>query len=178
MAQLPRYRRRVGLTRRFNMAAMGLVPAIEGALPGPLQRSRPGRAAQRAAHFLEQRLNVQVSPQRLFDQDVATAQAQFTHLVLVMSADDPATTAVPASGMDVADRMIHSLQYERQGLLGYYRMFRFAFPQLTNPHLENAESLQRDLLRNAFKDKPTLRVEHPYPVELSRLFDCIEPLIR
>ena len=178
MAQLPRYRDRVPLTQRLNMAAMGIVPALAGALPAPLQFLRPGQAAQRVAHFLEQRLNVQVPPERLFDQDVATAEAAFTHLVFVMSADDPATTAVPASGMDVADRMLHSLQYERQGLLGYYRMFRFAFPQLTNPHLEDAESLQRDLLRNAFKDKPTLRVEYPYPVELSKLFDCIEPLIR
>ncbi len=178
MAQLPQYRDRVGLARRLNLAAMGIVPAVQGVLPAPLHRSRPGRAAQRAAHFVEQRLNVQVPPERLFDQDVATAESEFTHLVFVMSAEDPATTAVTASGLDVADRMVHSLQYERQGLLGYYRMFRFAFPQLTNPHLENAESLQRNLLRNAFKDKPTLRVEHPYPVELSKLFDCIEPLIR
>ncbi len=178
MAQLPQYRDRVPLARRLKLAAMGIVPALQGVLPAQLHRSRPGRAAQRVAHFVEQRLNVLVEPERLFDQGVAAAEADFTHLVFVMTAEDPATTAVPASGLDVADRMVHSLQYERQGLLGHYRMFRFAFPELTNPHLENAESLQRDLLRNAFKDKPTLRVQHPYPVELSKLFDCIEPLIR
>ena len=178
MAQLPQYRDRVPLFRRLNMAAMACVPALAEALPAPLQRSAFGRAAQRVAHFVEPRLNVQVPPERLFDQDVATAEAVFTHLVFVMSADDPATTAVADSGTEVADRMIHSLQYERQELLGYYRMFRFAFPQLTNPHLENVETLEREILCNAFKDKPTLWVEHPYPVELSRLFECIEPLIR
>lgn len=177
LLQLPHCRSRISLAQRMNMAVLAIVPTLQGHLPMKLQRSRPGRTIQRVAHFLEQRLNVLVPPEKLFDQEVTSTQGEFTDLIFVMSTEDPATTAQLISPETVADRMVHSLQYEHFPLLEYYRMFLFAFPELSNPHLETAEERQRTLLRRAFKDKRSLLVEHPYPVRLEGLFERIEPLL-
>jgi len=177
LLQLPHYRRRISLMERINMATLSVVPTIQASLPLEWQRSRPGRATQRVAHFLEQQLHVNVAPEKLFDQGIADTEGQFTHLVFVLSTEDPATTVEPAAPQVVAERMVHSLAYERLPLLEYYRMFRFAFPELANPHLEAAEQREQTLLGRAFEGKPTVQVTHPYPVQLDRLFECIEPLL-
>jgi len=178
LLQLPHYRSRISLAQRMNMAVLAIVPTLQARLPLKLQRSRPGRTIQRVAHFLEQRLNVLVPPEKLFDQGVTSTEGEFTHLIFVMSTEDPSTTVQSISPETVADKMVHSLQYEHFPLLEYYRMFQFAFPELSNPHLETAEERQRALLRRAFKDKRSLLIEHPYPVRLEELFERIEPQLQ
>lgn len=178
LLQLPHYRSLISLAQRMNMAVLAIVPSLQAHLPLKLQRSRSGRTIQRVAHFLEQRLNVLVPPEKLFDQGVTSTEGEFTHLIFVMSTEDLSTTAELVSSEAIADRMVHSLQYESFPLLEYYRMFLFAFPELSNPHIEAAEERQRTLLRRAFKNKTSLLVEHPYPVRLAELYERIEPLLR
>ena len=74
--------------------------------------------------------------------------------------------------------MLHSLHFERAPLLQCYAMFRFAFPELANPHLEKAQERERELLQRWLAGRPCLRLAHPYPVELAALFERLEPHLR
>jgi hypothetical protein len=177
IAQLPELRRRLPRSVRLRLAALAALPAAESRLPRRLRSTRPGRAIRRVAHFVANQLHTNVPPELLFEPSPAR-ETEFTHLVFVTSGADAETSARPVDPGRVADRMVHSLQYERMPLLAYYRMFRFAFPELSNAHLEKAEERERALLRDAVAGKPTWWMDHPYPVELTKLFDCVEPLLR
>jgi hypothetical protein len=178
LAQLPEIRRRLPWGSRARLAALATLPGLESRLPESVQRVGPGRALRRLSHFLGGQLHVNVAPERLFGAEAHAREAQFSHLVFVTSAQRPDTAARAMEPEEVADRMVHSLQFERMRLLETYRSFRFAFPHLSNAHLEKAEERERTLLRQAFSGKPAWCVEHPYPVELRQLFDCLEPLLR
>jgi hypothetical protein len=178
LAQLPDLARRVPRAARARMAAFAAIPRLADALPRALERSAAGRALRRLAALLEPQTNVLVPPARLFGAPVAAGEARFTHLFWSVSTAGGETRAEPVDAQQVADRVVHSLRYERAPLAGYYEMFRFAFPELSNPWLEKAAERERDLVRRAFAGKPAWRVEHPYPVEIERLYECMAPLLR
>ena len=143
---------------------------------------RIGRNIMRAVHeygWLDriEIVGYDATPEALFEREVGPAEGEFSQLLLVMSAEGPRTEVVPVDSEEVADRMVHSLEYERIPFLEVYRMFRFAFPELSNPHAEKAEERHRTLLRQAFAGKPAHRVVHPYPVDIRSLFDSIEPVL-
>ena len=177
LRQLPELRRHVPLASRARLAALAAPSRLHDRLPPALERSAAGRSLRRVAHFLSRQTNVLVPPEALFQHEVGPAEGEFSHLLLVMSAEGPRTEAVAVDPQEVADRMVHSLEYERIPFLEIYRMFRFAFPGLSNPHVEKAEERCRTLLRQAFAGKPAHRVVHPYPVDIRGLFDVIEPVL-
>jgi len=177
LSQLPEFRRHVPLATRLRLSACVTPSQLHDMLPKQLQRSSPGRALRRAAHFVSRQANVLVPPEALFEREVGPAEGEFSQLLLVMSAEGSRTEVVPVDSEEVADRMVHSLEYERIPFLEVYRMFRFAFPELSNPHVEKAEERHRTLLRQAFAGKPAHRVVHPYPVDIRSLFDAIEPVL-
>jgi len=177
VAQLADLRRALPRSVRLRLAALGLVPALADALPLAWQRRAPGRALRRLAGLVEPRLNALVPPERLFGQSVSASEGRFSHLFLTASADRADTVAEPLDPREVASRMLHSLHYERLPLLQYYAMFRFAFPELSNPWIEKAADRERALLEQVFVGKPAWRIEHPYPVEIPRLFECMAPLL-
>jgi hypothetical protein len=109
-----------------------------------------------------------VAPETLFGELSPTGR--FDRLFFASSWERPETEARPIDPLDVADRMAFSLRYERAPLLAHYEMFRFAFPDRVNPLLERASQLEQELLRKIFTGKQAFMVDHPYPVDLARLF--------
>lgn len=172
--QLPEVHRRVPFGSRLKMRALGFPSACHGALPQSWNTGRAARLLQRATYFAEQYRNTLVAPERLFDQPVTETEGTFDRLVFILSGQDPATVSEPMSPAEAADRIAHSLEFERQPLEQYYRMFRFAFPDASNPVLDRIGDIERKLLSSAFEDKPAIRVEHPYPVVFDDLYRCLE----
>ncbi|GAF70872.1 unnamed protein product [marine sediment metagenome] len=73
--------------------------------------------------------------------------------------------------------MIFSLQEERRDLMSYYWMYRFAFPDRSNKILEEAETIERELLSKLLADKEAFVIYHPYPVPIPTMYDAIRPLL-
>jgi hypothetical protein len=166
LRQLPELRARLSSAERRRLAVLRGVQ--------DLARGRRGR---RVAVAVERQRHVDIAPDRLFDGAAVALSASFDRLFLVASRDDPETLARPVEPGEVAARMAFSLEYEREPLLAAYAQMRFAFPDRRNPLLDEASGLEQVLLREVFAGKPAFAVEHPYPVDLARLFDAMDPLI-
>ena len=170
LAQLPELERRLPRAERLRLAAWAALPALE--------KRSSARRLRRLAHLAAKQLHVDVAPELLFGADAGRGEAELGHVVLAMSQEDPTTSVCPIDPQEVADRMLHSLHFERAPLLQCYAMFRFAFPELANPHLEKAQECERVLLQRLLAGRPCLRLVHPYPVELATLFERLEPHLR
>jgi hypothetical protein len=59
--------------------------------------------------------------------------------------------------------------------LSYYFKYRFAFPECSNPLIDQAEEIQRKLVLQAFANKEAYAIYHPYPFSIPSLFDIIRP---
>ena len=73
--------------------------------------------------------------------------------------------------------MVFSLEDERDEFMAYYLKFRFAFPEKNNELIDNAESIQREILQKVLAGKKTYAVYHPYPVSIPALYDAINPVL-
>ena len=178
LRQLSALRRHVGWWDRIRLSALAALPRLSDSLPPGLQRSGPGRALRRLAYLLDQQTNVLLPPEQIFGRQIDSTPGTFSHLLLVMSTESPETTIAPMDPDEVAARMKFSLEFERNPFLEYYQMFRFSFPHLSNPHVEKAAEREQTLLHRAFAGKRAFRVEHPYPAEITELFEAIEPELR
>lgn len=98
-------------------------------------------------------------------------------IFFVFSHDSEEITVHPIDPDEVAERMVFSLQYEQIDFINNYLRFRFAFPKLSNPLIDNSEQLQRDALKKVLAGKEAYIVSHPYPVSISALHDAIKPHI-
>jgi hypothetical protein len=178
LAQLPEIERRLSRRERLRLAAWGVVPALDARLPERARRTPAGRALRRVAQVAAKQLHADAPAELLFGADAARGETELGHVVFAMSHEQPDTSVAPIDPQEVADRMLHSLHFERTPLLQCYAMFRFAFPELANPHLEKAPERERVLLQRWLAGRPCLRLLHPYPVELAKLFDALEPRLR
>jgi hypothetical protein len=165
LRQLPHVHRRVAAADRARLAALRAAGRLTA-----------GPRGRRVGTLLERQRHVDIAPERLFDHAAVRPSASFDRLFLVASCDDQATVARPADPADIARRMAASLDYERQPLTMAYAQFRFAFPNRRNPLLEEAGQRERALLLEVLAGKPAFAVDHPYPVDLARLFDAMDPL--
>ncbi|QEC49145.1 hypothetical protein FSW04_17215 [Baekduia soli] len=165
LRQLPALGERVARGDRAKLAALRTA--------GSLARGRRGR---RVGTLLERQRHIDVPPERLFDDAAVLLTAPFDRLMLVASCEGPETTARPIDPAEVADRMAASLDYEREPLAAAYAQFRFAFPGRRNALLEDAGRREQALLHQVFAGKPAFAVDHPYPVDLARLYDAMDPL--
>lgn len=165
LRQLPELRDRVAPVDRARLNALRLAAS-----------AARGRRGRRVGVFVGRQLHVDVPPERMFAASSVALSAPFDRLFLVGSWDRPETEARPIEPAEVAARMAFSLQHERAPLLAAYEQFRFAFPERANPVLEGAAERERELLARVLAGKPSHAVEHPYPVDLSRLFEVMSPL--
>lgn len=165
LRQLPHVRERIGRGNRLRVA---LLARGADAASGVRRPRGLGRLARRALPLLERQLGADVPPELVFA--AAADGVPFDRLFLMVSHDAPEITVEDVDPVEVADRMEHSLQYERASLTAYYRKFRFAFPGVTSPVLEEADERERTLLRQIFEGKPAWAVGHPYPVSLEDLY--------
>jgi hypothetical protein len=173
--ELPRLRRRLPLAARTRLRTLDLADCWKDALP---RRSRllPSRSVARLLHLLARQAYVTVPPRQLFDR-MAQPPAKFDQLFLLASHECSEVRIQPADPVEIARKMLFSVQEERERFLTYYRKFRFAFPNRANPLIDDCERLQHELLVKAFAGKPAHTVLHPYPVRIPSLFDAMQHLV-
>lgn len=137
----------------------------------------PLKLLKRAMPMVKQQMHVDVPPQKIFNRELGQLSGNLDKLFLVGSHESPEMTVTPITPAEVAQRMVFSLQEERQELMSFYHKFRFAFPASRNELLEQAEERQRTLLLRMLADKETYALYHPYPFSLPLLFDAMSPLL-
>jgi hypothetical protein len=163
------------------------LPALRGRLPGrerarlaalrAAARAARGRRGQRLAAALNGQRHVDLPPGRLFAEEPLDMTAPFDRLFFVESWESRETETHEIDAAEVPRRMVFSLLHERAPLLAAYEQFRFAFPERRNAVLEDAPELERALLERATAGKLAHLVRHPYPADLSRLFEVMGPLM-
>jgi hypothetical protein len=163
--------RRLAATRAVARALRDI-----GRLP-VVGRSAVGRAATRSRVLVEQQLSVQIPTPRLLGRPPLPDGARIDRVVLVTSHASDAMTVEPVEATDVARRATQSFLFELSDLLGHYRRFRFAFPSLRNPLIDDLERRYEATALEALATIPALAVSHPYPLRIERLFEVIAPAL-
>jgi hypothetical protein len=77
--------------------------------------------------------------------------------------------------LELAERIVFSLQEERMDFLSFYMKYRFAFPGCANPLIDQVEETQRRMLVSAIGDREAYAVFHPYPFSIPTIFEKLQP---
>jgi hypothetical protein len=118
---------------------------------------------------------VQLSPEKLFGRKSGETHARPDKIFLVASHAEPEFIVKKIDPQEIARRMVFSLQEERMEFMSYYLKYRFAFPECSNPLIDQAEEIQRNLLLKTLAGKEAYAVYHPYPFSIPALFEVIRP---
>lgn len=169
LRQLPDLRGRLSRSDRLRLATLRAIVALHRRVPGMV----PGRLAR----FLERQRYVDLDPRAIFPAERCALAGRFDRLFWMVTHDAPAIEVSPVSGQEIAGRMLHSLLYEWLPFMGWYRMYRFAFPDSRNELVETLEARLAALLAEALAGKPAYTVAHPYPVDLAALFAAMRSLL-
>jgi hypothetical protein len=174
LAQLPDFAARLRRGEKLKLAALdALARTVEGVAPSR-GSSLPASVLRRAAPVIRRQVNVQMPPVRLFGAESMVSAANLDHLFLVSSHASPELYAEDMWADEVAARMLASNTEERQPLMSLYRQFRFAFPQLSNPFLEEVGQTEAKVMQSALTGVPASWLRHPYPVQLTSLREAAE----
>jgi hypothetical protein len=176
---LPSYR--ALLDRRERLKLRVIKGAVQGARRaignGSGRLSSARHLLTRLVPLLRRQLHVNWAPEQIFGASSLALSGTPDKVFFVASHELPDVTVERMPPDEVADRMIFSLQDERDDFMAYYRKFRFAFPDRPNAFIEGADELQRSLLERALRGKEAYAVHHPYPVAIPQLFEAIRPLL-
>ena len=178
LEQLPRYRRTLGAGDAFRLAALRQVQRATARAADTRAAERLGGSQylHRAAHLLDRQRYAFLAPHQVFGAEPSALSAPIDRVVFVASSEDARTRLAPVEPSWIADRMVHSLTEERQGLLAAYRRFRFAFPHRANPLIEEAAPLEHARLGALLAERPCFALTHPYPPSIRELFEAASPL--
>jgi hypothetical protein len=179
LQRMPQYWAQVAQGERVRLHMIRLmVQALDRSVTSGLGNGGgPGKLVQRVTPHLKQQLHVQLTPHKLFGPESSQPEGNFDKVFLVGSHDSPDISVQPIDPQEIAQRMVFSLQEERQEFISCYHKFRFAFPGMRNQFIEQAEGRQREILTRVLANKEAYAVYHPYPFDISRLFDVLSPLI-
>ncbi len=176
---LPRYRAHLGRRKRLELwllnALVGGASWLVGSAKG--RSSAPKKLLIRLLPLLRKQLYVNWAPEEIFGKTSLALSGIPDKIVFVASHDSQDITVEPIDPVEVASRMIFSLQDERDDLAAYYRKFRFAFPDRPNELIDRADQLQQEMLDKALEGKQAYVVYHPYPVALPLLFEAIRKVL-
>ena len=182
LREMPDYRSRLRGRERLKLATAGtLVRALEWATPNghgggslsrqvllPLHRVKP---------LLKNQQGANIPPQRFFGEERCASSAPVDRLFFVVSSDSPEINVAPIDPLEVAKRMVFSLQEEQRRFLSLYRQFRFAFPDSANELLDSSQELQARRLQEMLAGKEAYVVTHPYPVPIKEMVTAMERII-
>jgi hypothetical protein len=176
---LPEYRSLLKGSDRARLRGLNLVVnSIERLMASPIGKDTAlVKLLMRVRPLLRNQLYVHLSPQKLFGQDGRPRIGVPKKIFFVASHESNDISVQPIEAREVAQRMVFSLQEERIDFMSAYRKFRFAFPDLRNELIEDAEDIQRAALQRILADKESYMVYHPYPVDIPSLFDALHPFI-
>jgi hypothetical protein len=177
---MPHYWPRVGQADKVRLRAIKLlVQAIDRTTAnGFVKRFAGVKLMKRLLPHLKQQLHVDLPPHTLFGRQLGPSIAALDKIFFVASHAAPEITVQPMDPLEIAHRMVFSLQEERQQLMSYYFKFRFAFPEARNLFIEQAEEIQRALLTRLLANKAAYAVYHPYPVAIPALYAALQPLLK
>jgi hypothetical protein len=174
---MPQYWARLKRSERTRLQALRfVVEAMDKVTNGTNSSAGPVKLMNRMQPLLKKQLHTNLPPQKLFEQ-MGASSCSLDKIFFVASHETPDITVQPADPQTIARRMVFSLQEERLDFLSYYMKFRFAFPELRNELIEQAEDIQHQLLTHILAEKEAYEVYHPYPVSIPLLFDAISPLL-
>lgn len=177
LQEMPRYKATVARKDLVRLQTLNLfVDSLEWLeSKGSRNGSAPSRFLRRISALVKQQLYVQVSPEKLFGRTARNLSGKPEKIFFVGSHAEQNLTVQPADPQEIAGRMVFSLQEERKDFMSYYLKYRFAFPDRSNPLLDQTEEVQRKILLNVLAGKDAYAVYHPYPVSIPALFDLIQP---
>jgi hypothetical protein len=178
LQSLPHYWSAVNQGDRARLQTLKImVQAMERITQGVGNGSAFMKSAKRAMPIMKQQLHVDLPPQKVFGVDSRQVSGNLDMVIFVGSHEKPEISVEPITPQEIAQRIVFSLQEERQELMSFYHKFRFAFPERQNQLLEQTEALQRQILLRVLDDKRTLAVHHPYPFSLPSLYQTLSPLL-
>jgi hypothetical protein len=140
-----------------------------------MRRARHLQALKRLTALVQRQLYIQLPPEKLFAQKAEETDVNPEKIFFVVSHDQTDVTVQPIDSQELGERMVFSLQEERMEFLSYYFKYRFAFPDCSNPLIDQVEEIQRRLIRRAVANKEAYAIYHPYPFSIPSLFDTLRP---
>ena len=177
LREMPSYRSRLRRRERLRLATLGtLMRALDWATPhgnggGPLPM------LHRVKPLLKKQQGANIPPQRFFGEQRCASSAAVDRLFFVVSSESPEIEVAPIDPLEVAERMVFSLQEEQRQFLSLYRQFRFAFPDAANELIESSPHLQARRLQEMLAGKEAYVVTHPYPVPIKEMVTAMERVI-
>jgi hypothetical protein len=178
LQELPQYQALLDPKERLRLwAVRGLVASLDWTLSSSM-RHIPLMAGtvERVKPLFKHQLYTTMSPRKLFGERMGPLSGSLDKIIFVTSHASSQVTVAPVDPQEIAQRMLFSLEYERQHLMADYLKFRFAFPERQSLLIEQATAVERELLPRALAGKEAYTVYHPYPVSLPALYDAIRPL--
>lgn len=179
--EMPQYWKFVKSRDRFRLNSLKWITSLIDSISdgGFIARTAPAKILARLNPILKRQLNVQIPPKHLFNDETAgTVVSQPQKIFYLASHDMPDFTVNKATAQEIADRMVFSLEFERDTLMAHYIRFRFAFPQLRNELIETLQEREHGLLLKALENKETYTFYHPYPISIPKIFDTLKPYLQ
>lgn len=177
LQEMPRYQAMVDRADWRRLQALNFfVKFLKRLEVSPLKRrTKVLQTLKRLTDLVQRQLYVQLPPEKLFGQKAEKTDVGPEKIFFVVSHDRPDTTVQRIDSHELAERMVFSLQEERIEFLSSYFKYRFAFPECSNPLIDQVEEIQRKLMLRALANKEAYAIHHPYPFSISSLFDTIRP---
>jgi hypothetical protein len=176
---LPYLRRELTREDRLFFAAVRWLDAFQQILPhGKLGHFLPIRFLRDALPKLKRKANIALDPDVIFNPPLGWLSARPDKIVLAMSHVGNDIQIEAGDPMQIAGRMISSVEFEQLGFFKHYLACKFAFPGRTAPFMEQVAELQLSILRRALTGKEAFVVSHPYPVSLTDLAAKMLPYLK
>jgi hypothetical protein len=178
LQSIPAYRARISRADRNRLNAIKFIQSLDKPLSqAPVIKKLFGKMLDRLRPVLRNQLHVDIPPGQLFNQTAENLFSRLDKVIFLASHDSSALVVRPIDPLEIANRMVFSLQYEQMNFLSYYWAFRFAFPHLNNDYIERTEELQRNGLFHVLANKESYGVYHPYPVSIPELYEVVCPFL-
>jgi len=176
LEHLPAIRRQVKREALLLFKGIHWLDKMQQMLPnGRVANFSPVKYWREAMPALRRQMNVTMAPQRIFGRSIHSFEAKPETIFLLMNHEKPTIHVEQTDPLEIARRMIASIQYEQIPFMEHYMAFKFAFPHMKNPFVEQAPTLQHDILMRALQGKDAYTIYHPYPVNFSELYKAMQP---
>jgi hypothetical protein len=165
LGQLPELRERIPVAARAAMRVASVV-------------GRGGGGAAAVGRRLGARAHVDLAPARLFGSERLAATANLDVIVWLEPAATGTAQVVPIEAADVARRLALAHVHHRRSLMEWYWQGRYAFPERSNPLLDDNITVECERLVETFAGRPAFRARFGPSVGIASLTDAIEAATR
>lgn len=175
---LPDMRARLTAGDRARLRTISSVYRLSTAIERVVARPRPlQNLLGRASAIIGRQRFVHSTPAALFGEDKMDLSGGFEKVIWVVSHDAPDVRIEEVDPIEIARRMVFSVEFEHLRFLSQYLAYRYAFPESANTVLESAREVRLDLLTRALQDKQAFVAYHPYPAPILELYDALAPVV-